>query len=113
MRRWNGWGDESVTYPLPDSAVGFLEEILGAFTPHRDAKWEELLAKVPDGNLPKHSSIDTGADTRILHARGQSLPDWIALGYGTMKRFPDGVAYASERVDISGQVLSRLKKAAK
>jgi alkyldihydroxyacetonephosphate synthase len=100
MRRWNGWGDEAVTYPLPDSAAVFLEEILGAFTPYHDAKWEELLAKVPESKLPKHSFINTGADARVLHARGQSLPDWIALRYGTVNRFPDGVVYANSEEEV-------------
>jgi alkyldihydroxyacetonephosphate synthase len=100
MRRWNGWGDTTVTYPLPDSAAAFLEEILGPFTPHPDTRWEELLAKVPESNLPKHRLIDTGADTRLLHARGQSLPDWIALRYGTVKQFPDGVAFVNSEEDV-------------
>lgn len=30
---------------------------------------------------------------RLRHARGQSLPDWIALRYGVVDTFPEGVAY--------------------
>ena len=30
MRRWNGWGDESNSMDLPDSAGVFLQNILGS-----------------------------------------------------------------------------------
>ncbi|MHA5865619.1 hypothetical protein ACVSMD_24635, partial [Pseudomonas aeruginosa] len=29
MRRWNGWGEESTVVELPDSARGFLAELVG------------------------------------------------------------------------------------
>ena len=29
MRRWNGWGDDTVDYPLPDNAADFLVPRLG------------------------------------------------------------------------------------
>src|ERR1039457_5593938 len=29
MRRWNGWGDEATTYPLPESAARYLESVIG------------------------------------------------------------------------------------
>ena len=29
MKRWNGWGDESITYALSEDALAFLRERLG------------------------------------------------------------------------------------
>ena len=43
MRRWNGWGDDTVTYPLPVSAARFLEDWVGPATPAPDASFEEVV----------------------------------------------------------------------
>ena len=37
--------------------------------------------------------ISSNPEERLRHARGQSLPDWIALRSGRIGTFPDGVAY--------------------
>ena len=29
MRRWNGWGDESINVPIGEAALRFLEQKLG------------------------------------------------------------------------------------
>lgn len=93
MRRWNGWGDDTVTYPLPVSAPRFLEEWLGPATPPPDASFEEVVTTVPPSRLPAHPLVSVDAADRLRHARGQSLPDWIALRSGRISSFPDGVAY--------------------
>ena len=93
MRRWNGWGDETVTYPLPDSAGRFLSAHVGAGTTPRDATMEEVLARVPPSRLPPHPLVSQCAGERLRHTRGQSLPDWIALRSGRIAAFPDGVAH--------------------
>jgi len=38
--------------------------------------------------------------TRLLHARGQSLPDWLALRFGRIDRLPDGVAFPESSHDL-------------
>jgi len=93
MRRWNGWGDDTYAYPLPSTAKPFLDEAVGAATPPRDATLAEVAASVPNSRLPDHPLVDTDAVGRVRHARGQSLPDWIALRSGRVPAFPDGVAY--------------------
>lgn len=93
MRRWNGWGDDTVTYPLHLGAKRFLQELVGPGTPPRDSTLEQVLAKVPPSRLPDHPLISYDAEERVRHARGQSLPDWIALRSGRLSDFPDGVAY--------------------
>ncbi len=30
MRRWNGWGDDTIEYPLPATAAGYLAERIGS-----------------------------------------------------------------------------------
>ncbi len=93
MRRWNGWGEEKKEYPLNENMKRFLSGHVGPGRQPRDASLEEVLAAVPPGRLPAHRLVSTDPLERLRHARGQSLPDWIALRSGRVGRFPDGVAY--------------------
>jgi alkyldihydroxyacetonephosphate synthase len=94
MKRWNGWGDEATTYPLPDSAARYLADLVGEGS-HllQDASLEQAILAVPPSSLAAHPLISTDPEERLRHARGQSLPDWIALRSGQIRSFPDGVAY--------------------
>jgi len=100
MRRWNGWGSESNSMAIPGNGEDFLVARVGPSRPLRDAPLEEVLAKVPASRLPEHPLISTDPEERVRHARGQSLPDWLAMRSGEFGRFPDGVAYpeTSEQV---------------
>jgi len=100
MRRWNGWGDDTVTYHLPAGAQRFLEELVGPGTPPQDAALEDVVASVPDSRLPDHALVSKDPEDRVRHARGQSLPDWIALRGGRISTFPDGVAYPSNDDEV-------------
>ena len=101
MRRWNGWGDEANSPPpLPDHAREFLASKLGKGQPLPEAEWNEVITQVPASRLPDHPLITTCSTDRVLHARGQSLPDWLALRSGKLDIFPDGVAYPECREDI-------------
>lgn len=93
MRRWNGWGQSSTTYPLPENAYTFLTNQIGAGSQSEDSSLENILEHVPASRLPELPALDISPRTRLLHACGQSLPDWVALRSGNVKRFPDGVAY--------------------
>ncbi len=79
MRRWNGWGEETISSPLSPAAAAFIKDVIGAGTPSRDATLEEVIARVPPSRLPAHPLTSTDPAERVRHARGQSLPDWIAL----------------------------------
>lgn len=94
MRRWNGWGDESLDMQLPGSAVELLEQLLGEATPLPDAVLADVVAQVPTSRLAadNHALIETDPETRVRHARGQSLPDWLAMRSGRFEVFPDAVA---------------------
>ncbi len=101
MRRWNGWGDETVAYPLPEGAKAFLEARVGKPRPARDASFDEVVRKVPKSDLSGHLLISCDAAERVRHARGQSLPDWLALRSGSIDRFPDGVAHPADDEEVA------------
>lgn len=100
MRRWNGWGDEATTYHLPESAGHFLETRVGQGSLIPDAPFERVLAAVPRSRLKPHTHLALDPADRLYHARGQSLPDWIALRHGCIETFPDGVAYPASDEDV-------------
>ncbi|GAB4157007.1 MAG: FAD-binding oxidoreductase [Candidatus Promineifilaceae bacterium] len=100
MKRWNGWGDETFSMELPAFAAAYLAEKLGPGTPYADATFSEVVASVPASRLPAHPLIATDPGVRLRHARGQSLPDWVALRSGYIDAFPDGVAYPTSRADV-------------
>ena len=100
MKRWNGWGETSIQYPLPESSALFLENKLGALTSYPDTAWETALNGVPDPARISHPLLQTDPETRLLHARGQSLPDWIALRSGRIGAYPDGVAFPTNVEEV-------------
>src|SRR5471032_2612267 len=105
MRRWNGWGDDTIEFALSEDALGFLAQRVGAGKPVADAAFEQACARIVPSRLPPHAMtdglidgvidglIDTSAEVRLRNALGQSLPDWLRLRYGVIETAPDGVAY--------------------
>ena len=93
MRRWNGWGDEGISYPFPESARQYLESKVGRGQTIPDVSFERALVAVPQSRLTPYPGISAEPADRLNHARGQSLPDWVALRYGRIEAFPDGVTY--------------------
>jgi alkyldihydroxyacetonephosphate synthase len=100
MTRWNGWGYKNVSYPLHDTALRHVEEWVGPSVPPRDATLEDVIRTVPPSRLPAHPLINTEPQPRVLRARGQSLPDWIALRSGRIPVFPDGVALPASAGEV-------------
>ncbi len=100
MRRWNGWGDDGIADEIPASGADALERILGPGRPQQDAALEAVTAAVPPGRLTPHPLVETAPETRLRHARGQSLPDWVALRTGRLGAIPDGVAFPATRAEI-------------
>lgn len=100
MRRWNGWGDESVTYPLPESAARYLEALIGVGQPAQDASLDRTAGAAPASRLSHHALISVDPVVRLRHARGQSLPDWIALRSGQIGVYPDGVAFPTSEEEV-------------
>ncbi len=103
MKRWNGWGNLETTYPLPDSARDYLTRFLGPLEAAPDAALETVLRSVPATRLralPAATLVDVSPMARLTHARGQSLPDWVALRCGRIPVFPDGVAFPQSEDDV-------------
>ena len=100
MRRWNGWGDTTRGYPVPAAFAQLLVDLLGPGVPPRDATLAEVLATIPGTRLPDHPLVSSDPLDRLLHARGQSFPDLIALRGGCIPTFPDGVAFPRTIDDV-------------
>ncbi len=100
MRRWNGWGDDATDYPLSTVARRFLKQTPGPARPLPDADLDNVLASIPASRLPSHPDIHTDAECRLRHARGQSLPDWLALRSGEPGAVPDGVALPEDSAAV-------------
>lgn len=100
MRRWNGWGDEATTYHLPESAGRFLEAQVGKGSSIPDVTFDRAVVAVPHSRLKPYTRLSLDPADRLYHARGQSLPDWVALRHGRIEAFPDGVAYPSSDEDV-------------
>jgi alkyldihydroxyacetonephosphate synthase len=100
MRRWNGWGDDSVVYPLHDSASNYLNSLVGAGQPVPDLPIETILANMPPARLPAHPLITTAPLDRLQHARGHSMPDWLAMRNGLDLVCPDGVAHPETSAQV-------------
>ena len=101
MRRWNGWGNLDTEYPVPPAALAYLTNCLGPLEPMPDVAKETVLAAVRGARLlPAHPLVDTSAESRLTHARGQSLPDWVDVRYGLISTFSDGVAFPESDEDV-------------
>lgn len=108
MRAWNGWGNGQYGMELPEDGQKFLAERIGEGNKISDATLESVCAQVPESRLAvvdltllsNKELIKTDAETRVRHARGQSLPDWLAMRSGDFGLFPDAVAFpeTSEQV---------------
>lgn len=104
MRRWNGWGDEQFNLELPAQGQSFLSDLVGSGKPLSDVSLESVCAKVTETRIPADTAmdklIDTSPEARVRHARGQSLPDWLAMRSGDIGVFPDGVALPQSSLDV-------------
>ena len=108
MRRWNGWSEEGVDAHVPDRALDLLTALVGPGATPRDATLDEVVATVPTSRLTTDNYWDTDPTARALHARGQSLPDWIALRSGRLGAIPDAVARPADAAGVRA-VLDRAR----
>jgi alkyldihydroxyacetonephosphate synthase len=100
MRRWNGWGEESISAAMSAEAATFIKAAIGPGTPPHDATLAEACARI-DLEHPSrlagigtlHPLISTRAEDRLRSGVGQSLGDWIRLRFGDVGPLTDGVAW--------------------
>ncbi|MGI9289448.1 MAG: FAD-binding oxidoreductase [Pseudomonadales bacterium] len=102
MRRWNGWGMENSEYTttLGDAALQVLGSLIGTADPLPESTLAQVVDKVPPSRLPEHHQVNTGAEVRVRHARGQSLPDVLEMRGCEVDTFPDGVALPESSDDV-------------
>ncbi len=99
MRRWNGWGDESIHATIDEGARGFLEQALGLGAPPQDASLAAALAQLPASRLDTAQLLDAPVplhiepEARLRASFGQSLGDWLRLRFGRIGPVCDAVAY--------------------
>ncbi len=98
MRRWNGWGDESIHATIDEGARGFLEQALGLGAPPQDASLAAALAQLPASRLDAAQlqgaplPLHTEPEARLRASFGQSLGDWLRLRFGRIGPACDAVA---------------------
>jgi alkyldihydroxyacetonephosphate synthase len=107
MRRWNGWGDDTIIATLPAGATEFLCEAIGPGTAPRDATLDEVCARIDreqpsrlTGSQPLHPLISTRAEDRLRSGVGHSLGDWIRLRFGDIGRLTDGIAWPENGAQV-------------
>lgn len=100
MRRWNGWGDDTVDFDVPQAASEYLTKLIGPATPPKEISLEEMVSRVPASRLPEHRLVSTDMEQRVRHCVGQSMSDWIYFRGGLVPTFPDGVAFPESDNDI-------------
>lgn len=102
MRRWNGWGDDTIKGELKPEASEFLATAVGTATAPADATLADVCACIDreqvsrlraDGANDLHPLISTRAEDRLRSGFGQSLGDWLRLRHGRIGRLTDGVAF--------------------
>lgn len=73
MRRWNGWGDDAISYPLPQTTAEALTELVGPASPPRDVGFAGVIAHVPPTRLPANPLVSTDAADSMLACVGVLL----------------------------------------
>jgi alkyldihydroxyacetonephosphate synthase len=100
MRRWNGWGDDTRDYPVPPALVELLTDTIGAAKAPDDVTLATAVSQVPPSRLPENEMLSTDPADRLLHARGQSFPDLVAMRSGQTGPLPDAVAHPRSGADV-------------
>lgn len=100
MRRWNGWGDDGLDFPLEDHAREFLVGRIGEGTPPQDAELSAVLASVPASRLEGEAGLNTDPQIRLRHAHGESFPDLLALRSGRCGPYPEAVAFPENHDEV-------------
>ncbi len=99
-RRWNGWGFEGESFPIPELARGWLAERVGTGEPLPAVA--EADVEVPPPRALPALPVDPVTDraVRLRHACGHSFPDLVALRTGTDLAFPDAVCFPESAAEV-------------
>ena len=72
MKRWNGWGEEDVSVPLSDNALGLLGELVGPATPPPPQPTQAIVKIGTTGVLPAGTLIG-GVAATVVYTNGKGL----------------------------------------
>ena len=102
MRLWNGWGNQGsdLSMELNSGLRMLLQALVGESKGLPEATLDQVIAKVSTSRLAVHPLISLDPETRVRHARGQSLPDWLDMHSGDVNTFPDGVAHPESAAQV-------------
>ena len=100
MLRWNGYGEETITYPLSGSAKVYFSQILGGAERPPDVQRESVIVTPAHSFSRPRPLLQFDDDTRLCHALGQSFPDLASKRFGAFPRFPDAVAFPESDQDV-------------
>ena len=100
MLRWNGYGEETITYPLSESASVYFGQTLGEAKRPPDVPRTAILIPPAQPFPHPHALLHFDDDIRLRHALGQSFPDLAAKRFGCFSRFPDAVAFPESDEDV-------------
>ena len=100
MRRWNGWGEETIDARLPEAARKFLREAIGEAAAPKDSALADVLAGVGPSRLPERRLVSRDAEARLRASLGQSCEDWLRLRFGHLGPVVDGVAYPDTEDEV-------------
>jgi len=124
QKKWNGWGLKGKSYPTENLRSDFynlLQNLLEI--KHMEiripAKKEDF--KIPasifsQAEIKEFQSIVTKNrftienDVRLMHARGRSFPDLLALRRGSIDTFPDAVIYPVSESEVSAVLALAARK---
>ncbi len=104
MRRWNGWGDDSIESHLRPDMLQFLRATIGPGHRRSDVALSDAAAAVARSRAPDHPLLNTDPQTRLLLARGQSFPDWVEWRWGMQGPAPDAVARPKTEAEVAAIV---------
>ncbi len=100
MKRWDGWGEDSYEIPLGERARELLLSELGSSHSLSTMSLQQVVEAIPASRLAPHELWDIDPEIRLRHARGQSIPDWLAVKSGKIGVVPDAVAQPTSNAEV-------------
>ena len=100
MRRWNGWGDDTIDGQLTDEAREFLRVRVGDGSAPTDAALDAVIAEIPPSRLPDHRLVSRDREARLRASVGQSFEDWLRLRFGHVRAVVDGIAFPESEDEV-------------
>ena len=110
MQRWNGYGEETISYPLSNSVKAYFARILGQSRRPQDVDRKTIHIAPAYSFSQPHPLLQFDDDIRLRHALGQSFPDLASKRFGSFQRFPDAVAFPESDQDVT-ELLAWARKA--